>query len=535
MKYLYKYVYKGHDRIMAGIQQAPVNEIQRYIDARYMYVSACEASWRIFHYELHDRSPAVQRLAVHLPNQQTVVYKEGKAEEALDEMKKTTLLAWFKINKECPEARSVPYHIFPEQFTWNSTAGKWKARKAGHVIGRLYQANPAEGERFYLRLLLHHTPGCTSYQDICTLPDGSVCQTFKETALKRGLLQDDEEWVDCLNEVALTASPSQIRLLFVTLLVFCEPASPVQLWDKFKTYMSEDISRHHRYLSQSQILEQALKFINDLLRQHGKSLKDFPGMPIPSEIVTNYTDQSNIMIEELCYAREEQVEKATECERKMNKDQAQVFNKIIETVLSDKTEQILFFVDGPGGTGKTFLYNAILAKFRSLGKIALAVASSGIAAELLEGGRTAHSRFKIPIPILPTSTCNISRPSELAALIRQTSLIIWDEAPMLHRYVFECVHRTLCDLFKNTKAFGGIVVLLGGDFRQVLPVIRHGSQAEIIESNLKRSFLWSHVQLFYLMINMRVHAAQNSAEDHADKTFAKVFTFHWKRRRRRFP
>ena len=135
-------------------------------------------------------------------------------------MKKTTLLAWFKINKDCPEARSVPYHIFPEQFTWNSTAGKWKARKAGRVIGRLYQANPAEGERFYLRLLLHHTPGCTSYQDICTLPDGSVCQTFKETALKRGLLQDDEEWVECLNEVALTASPSQIRLLFVTLLVF---------------------------------------------------------------------------------------------------------------------------------------------------------------------------------------------------------------------------------------------------------------------------------------------------------------------------
>lgn len=109
----------------------------------------------------------------------------------------------------------------------------------------------------------------------------------------------------------------------------------------------------------------------------------------------------------------------------------------------------LFFLDGPGGTGKTFVYNTILAKIRSIGNIALAVASSGIAAELLEGGRTAHSRFKIPIPILETSTCNISIQSSLAELIRNASIIIWDEAPMMHRYVFECVHRTFSDIMKN--------------------------------------------------------------------------------------
>lgn len=81
VKYLYKYVYKGHDRVMASIQSDEHNEIQHYVDAR--YVSASEACWRIFHYDLHDRSPAVQRLAVHLPGQHAVLYKEGKAEEAL--------------------------------------------------------------------------------------------------------------------------------------------------------------------------------------------------------------------------------------------------------------------------------------------------------------------------------------------------------------------------------------------------------------------------------------------------------------------
>ena len=69
---------------------------------------------------------------------------------------------------------------------------------------------------------------------------------------------------------------------------------------------------------------------------------------------------------------------------------------------------------------------------RGMQKIALAVASSGIAAELLEGGRTAHSWFKIPIPVNESSICSISLQSNDAKLIRETSLIIWDEVMMSH-------------------------------------------------------------------------------------------------------
>jgi hypothetical protein len=58
-------------------------------------------------------------------------------------------------------------------------------------------------------------------------------------------------------------------------------------------------------------------------------------------------------------------------------------------------------------TGKTFLYNLILSRTRADGGLAIAVASSGIAALLLPGGRTAHSRFKIPIKLDKVSTCNI--------------------------------------------------------------------------------------------------------------------------------
>ncbi|CAC5401648.1 unnamed protein product [Mytilus coruscus] len=129
------------------------------------------------------------------------------------------------------DARTIPYHLFPEHFTWNQTSHTWAPRKKGNVIRRLYRANPAEGERFFLRLLLHHCPDATCYEDLRKLEDGTVCSTFKETAMKRGFLHHDEEWVECLTEAAAIATPTQIRLLFVTILLFCEPSEPAKLWE----------------------------------------------------------------------------------------------------------------------------------------------------------------------------------------------------------------------------------------------------------------------------------------------------------------
>ncbi|XP_070531906.1 uncharacterized protein [Ptychodera flava] len=215
-----------------------LEDSNRNIKSLCRYVSATEACWRIFHYDLHDRSPAIQRLAVHLPGKEKVFYREGRAAEAIQHSKVTTLTAWFKANSEISDARLIPYHNFPEHFTWNATTCEWKPRKKGLAIGRLYQANPVEGEWFYLRLLLHHVPGSISFEDIRTLPDGTICSTFKEAALKRGLLQDDEEWIECLREASVYASPNQIRQLFVTILLFCEPAEPLNIWNKFTREMS---------------------------------------------------------------------------------------------------------------------------------------------------------------------------------------------------------------------------------------------------------------------------------------------------------
>ncbi|CAN1781972.1 hypothetical protein LINPERHAP1_LOCUS15628 [Linum perenne] len=147
----------------------------------------------------------------------------------------------------------------------------------------------------------------------------------------------------------------------------------------------------------------------------------------------------------------------------------------------------LFFSHGHGGTGKTFLYNCIISKVRSTGGISLVVASSGIAATLLPDGVTAHSRFKIPLEIDNLSTCTVKKGSDVAELLKSATLIVWDEAPG-----------------ENYVPFGGKFVLLGGDFRQTLPVVPNGSREDNINATLPRSYLWTFCTLLHLRINMRI-------------------------------
>ena len=148
----------------------------------------------------------------------------------------------------------------------------------------------------------------------------------------------------------------------------------------------------------------------------------------------------------------------------LNKEQRAGFNEIMDHVLNKKSQ--VFFVDGLGGTGKTFLYKALLARVHSEGLIAIATATSGIAASILPGGRTAHSMFKIPIKLASNSMCNFTKQGGTAELLRRTSLLIWDEVAMTNRLAVECLDRSLQDIINCEMPFGGKVMVFGGDFRQ---------------------------------------------------------------------
>src|SRR5438477_404977 len=115
--------------------------------------------------------------------------------------------------------------------------------------------------------------------------------------------------------------------------------------------------------------------------------------------------QYTLIAEEQNYNQDE-IESTLQHLDKLNSEQKLIFDNIIKAI-NEEIDQNIFFVNGPGGTGKTFLYNMILAHVRSasgLNGIAIAVASSGIAVLLMSGGRTAHSRFKIPLKLTETTT-----------------------------------------------------------------------------------------------------------------------------------
>ena len=200
IKYIYKYVYKGHDRITMEFGTC-TDEIKQYMDAR--YVSSCEAHWRMYMFPMQEHHPTIIRLQVHLPNQQPITFDPATVDRERVQRqgnKATTLTAWFKYNAQNADHRHLLYQDFPSEMVWNKNLGKWTVRQGDtFAIGRMYHAHPSSGERFYLRLLLTSVRGATSFEDLYTF-EGVHHPYFKDACIAHGLLEDDHEWHQCLDE-----------------------------------------------------------------------------------------------------------------------------------------------------------------------------------------------------------------------------------------------------------------------------------------------------------------------------------------------
>ena len=290
--------------------------------------------------------------------------------------------------------------------------------------------------------------------------------TFQSACAVRGLLEGDDEWNQCLQEAALIQTGHQLRQLFILILLDNDPLDPLSLYERHLPHLSDDCRyRLQRQFNitdpnQEQIESFALHQINVILQRSGKSLTDYH-LPSPTIDFSNFNGISRIIAEETAHNPQELLDIWNQGYQTATAEQRAILDTICAAVTSGHGG--LFFVDGPGGTGKTFVENLLLNWVRGNGQIALAVALSGIASTLLHHGRTSHSRFHIPIDIQPESVCTVSAQSGLAELLRSTSLIIWDEVSSQHRYCFEAVDRTLRDLRKNDEWFGGIPVVFAGN------------------------------------------------------------------------
>ncbi|KAM5549294.1 hypothetical protein ABKV19_000622 [Rosa sericea] len=494
IKYLFKYINKGPDRARILLRENLNDEISAYLNCRYL--TPHESVWRLFEYSIHSRHPAVQHLQIHLPLEQNITFNEYQSIESIIKNKSTEdtmLTGWFKANTIYPGASELTYTEFPTKFVWDDDKKCWTPRRKYKSIGRITYVHPAAGELYYMRMLLNIQKGCNNFDSIKTI-NGITYSSYQEACRVLGLLGDDKEWIEALQNSLHAATASEIRQLFVTIILFCDVADPQMLLDSYWLNMSDDILYKARIevgnpnliLPESELKNKVLFELEQIFNRSSSSLKDHK-LPMPDTNMIFDLD-NKLLREELDYDCHELKREHMNLVAQLNTCQKNVYNEVIKGI-EEKTCNT-FFVHGYGGTGKTFLWHTIINKLRSEGKIVLAVASSGIASLLLPNGRTAHSRFKIPLIINNLSICPIKKGTQLAKLIDRTELIIWDEAPMCNKYCFEALDKSLRDILSNPnsiqvdKPFGGKPILLGGDFRQILPVITGGTKEQIIEATL---------------------------------------------------
>jgi len=259
IKYLFKYINKGYDRITAAIvpqqneaclKKQLVDEIKQYLD--YRYVSPCEACWTIFSFPIHGRNPAVERLFFHLPGEQALYFKD---DDEMDDIvgkatvSKSMFIGWMECNKKYAEARKLTYVEFVSKFVYVKKDRCWKPRKTGNTIGRLIWVPPSTGEVFYLRRMLTHVKGATSYIDIRTVNNVTYSK-FREACLALGILTNDTEHVEAIKEAKDWGSGHYLRKQFVTIMLSNSINHPEDLWNQTWEWLADGILYRERNFSE---------------------------------------------------------------------------------------------------------------------------------------------------------------------------------------------------------------------------------------------------------------------------------------------
>ncbi|GKE33481.1 DNA helicase, partial [Tanacetum coccineum] len=325
IKYLFKYISKGPDRILGKIDRQvgnpssstiekhiQVDEIKNYVDGR--FICPFEACWRIFDYPIHRREPAVQILNVHLENMQRVNFGERDRLDVIVNMpdkKKTTLTEWYVYNNEHTDGRHLTYLDFPSEFVWYADSKSWHKRviRTKKSIGRLTYVHPSSGDLFYFRMLLSHQKGCKSPIEVRTI-NGQVLPTYRAACEALGLLKDDKEWDTALEESGASATSAQPRTLFAQILVYCNVADPRKLWEKHWEAMKDDIPGKvsqvtgilNYHLNTPELQGHILYELEATLNGFRKSVKEL-GLPTPPKHLLKDL-KNKLLMEEKNYKRD---------------------------------------------------------------------------------------------------------------------------------------------------------------------------------------------------------------------------------------
>lgn len=288
--------------------------------------------------------------------------------------------------------------------------------------------------------------------------------------------------------------PKQLRCLFVRILIHCQPIHPEELWEEFKEAMSQDYGRLYGNIEGE---KQAYIKINSMLSTEGYNISMYPTM----QQINDWENVNDLFIEGLT------IETGSQQYESLNERQKEIVDVILEkcncNTVESSAESSCFYIDGPGGSGKTYVYITLYNLLKQKGKTVCTMAYTGIAATLLPHGKTVHKTFGLPVPLFSDSFSNIKSNSKEADYLRSVDVFIWDEAPVAPRYALDIIDRTLRDFSNCDIPFGGKIMILGGDFRQLLPVKINATRFETVNLSIKFSILWGCFRKFSLTQNMR--------------------------------
>ncbi|XP_063981490.1 uncharacterized protein LOC135164764 [Diachasmimorpha longicaudata] len=439
------------------------------------YVGPAEACDRVLGRPLQNKSHSIVRLPIHLENQQNVTINDDASEDDMRSALHRTnmLLDYFTLNERDPHAHQFAYSEIPSFYVFQKLTGsngsKWtKIQSHVNVIGRMYSVSPTQNELCHPRSLLIYVKGSTSYESLRTV-GGEAYETCPSACLALNLIEDDAEWERAMPEGEVWMMPRQLLL-----------------WEKFKGAMSQDLQS---LFSAPEVEKRAYAEVNRLL-----SYQFYQLMDLDDSIDIQSDDE--IPLEQHRTIGHSQY-------GKLNLKQPNIVDEVLNVVESQEPRTAYCYLDGPGGSGKTFVYTTLYHLLRAREKNVHTMAFTGIAAILLPRGKTVHKSFGIPVPIFHDSVSNFKNQSKQAQYLREVDVFLWDEAQMAPKFALELVDRTLRNFMCNDLPVGGKIMILGGDFRQLLPVKPNATRSELVDLSIQFSSLWKHFTIFSLTENMR--------------------------------
>ncbi|POS84475.1 hypothetical protein EPUL_002381, partial [Erysiphe pulchra] len=475
-----------------------------------------QAIWRLVGYTTLEEKPAVMQLFYHLEGRSRVAFFRVMTREQIAtavESQSSVFTDWMRYNAANTDGRDLFYIDFSMHYTYVKNRG-WHIRKKGHTIGRLPVTVPRQGEHLYLRILL--------------ITPSAACRAL-------GLIFDNSEWISLFNKIKDSTSAASLRKQFGVIFANSEVLDSQSIWDRFREAFSDDClfrisslgrdldapplewSEEEKRTQEMHLVETEQTIIPIDIRQqidksnsgpnnvHDYQLDIENNTTLDEDNTPNNINFDDDEIDELAqdYSRNfisaanqsHKLEKSfstrtTSRDAVHNNDdpttEALDFDQEMERQIFSNS--ITLFLSGRRDAYDTIMHTMnnglkpkiLIFQFCSEGKIVLCVASSGIAVLLLPNGRTAHSLFKIPKACTEDSVCRIPALSQLANLLRRTALIIWNEVTMQSKHNFRAVDMVLRDLCDGNEFFGGIPVLLGGDFDQILPVVLRGRREQVV-------------------------------------------------------